>query len=158
MTAPSRPLPVTGAELVTVSIGGQQFAIDIMSVREIRGWSRSTPLPNAPAHFLGMINLRGTILPVVDLRARLGLGTSEVGRSSVVIVVQIGPRQVGLLVDAVCDILRVTDGMIQEPPDLGGGQAHEFVHGVMTMDDAVVSLLYLDNIAPASDDEISAAA
>ena len=157
MTAPSRPLPVTGAELVTVSIGGQQFAIDIMSVREIRGWSRSTPLPNAPAHFLGMINLRGTILPVVDLRARLGLGVSEVGRASVVIVVQIGPRQVGLLVDAVCDILRVTDGMIQPPPDLGNGRPHEFVHGVMTMDDAVVSLLYLDNIAPASDEVAEAA-
>ncbi|HEX7758254.1 MAG TPA: chemotaxis protein CheW [Caulobacteraceae bacterium] len=157
MTEPSRPLPVTGAELVTVSIGGQQFAIDIMSVREIRGWSRSTPLPNAPAHFLGMINLRGSILPVVDLRARLGLGVSEVGRASVVIVVQIGPRQVGLLVDAVCDILRVTDGMIQAPPDLGNGRTHEFVHGVMTMDDAVVSLLYLDNIAPATEEAAVAA-
>jgi purine-binding chemotaxis protein CheW len=143
-----RPLPQVGAELVTVTVGEQQFAIDIMCVREIRGWTASTPLPNAPAHFLGMINLRGVILPVLDLGARLGLGPSLIGRSSVVIVVQIGSRQVGLLVDAVCDILRVTDGMIQPPPEIGVPQVHEFVEGVMTTEEGIISLLALSGILP----------
>jgi purine-binding chemotaxis protein CheW len=149
----STALPSSGAELVTVAIGEQQFAIDIMSVREIRGWTASTPLPNAPSHFLGMINLRGSILPVVDLGARLGLGATAADRSSVVIVVQIGTRQVGLLVDAVCDILALSDGMMQAPPDIGAPEVNEFVAGVMTTDHGIVSLLCLDNILPAEDRE-----
>lgn len=149
----STELPSSGAELVTVAIGEQQFAIDIMSVREIRGWTASTPLPNAPSHFLGMINLRGSILPVVDLGARLGLGATAADRSSVVIVVQIGSRQVGLLVDAVCDILALSDGMLQSPPDIGAPEVNEFVAGVMTTEHGIVSLLCLDNILPAEERE-----
>lgn len=157
MNRHSEALPQAGAELVTVAVGEQQFAIDIMSVREIRGWTRSTPLPNAPPHLLGMINLRGVILPVIDLRARLGLGASEVGRSSVVVVVQSGERQVGLLVDAVCDILRVTDGLIQSPPDLGDGYRQDFVSGVMTTDNGIIGLLSLTHIVPAGDSDAAAA-
>lgn len=157
MNRHSETLPQVGAELVTVAVGEQQFAIDIMSVREIRGWTRSTPLPNAPAHFLGMINLRGVILPVIDLRARLGLGASEVGRASVVVVVQSGERQVGLLVDAVCDILRVTEGLIQSPPDLGDGCRQDFISGVMTTDHGIIGLLSLQHIVPADDADAAAA-
>ncbi len=146
-------LPSSGAELVTVAIGEQQFAIDIMSVREIRGWTVSTPLPNAPSHFLGMINLRGSILPVVDLGARLGLGATAADRSSVVIVVQVGARQIGLLVDAVCDILALTEGMLQPPPDVGAPEVNEFVAGVMTTDHGIVSLLRLDHIIPSEERE-----
>jgi purine-binding chemotaxis protein CheW len=105
-------LPTAGAELITVRIGDQQFAIDIMSVREIRGWAASTPLPHAPAYVRGMINLRGVILPVVDLGARLGLAPTSAGRFSVVVVAEIDGRQIGLLVDAVCDILLLTDHML----------------------------------------------
>lgn len=141
-------LPPVGAELISVQIGGQLFAIDIMSVREIRGWTASTKLPHSPAHVLGMINLRGSILPVVDLGLRLGIVHNPPDSSSVVIVAQIGETQVGLLVDAVCDILTVMPDMIQEPPDIGVEAVRGFVRGVMTIETGIVSLLCLDNVLP----------
>ena len=114
-----------GHELIIVDIGGQQVAIDIMSVREIRGWSASTRLPQSLAHVLGMINLRGSVLPVIDFSSRLGLGDSEPNAASVVIVTEIGDRLVGLLVDAVCDILTLGDGMLQPWLDVGAPRVHE---------------------------------
>ena len=142
-------LPLAGEELIEVRIGDQQYAIDIMSVREIRGWTTSTPLPHAPAHVLGMINLRGAILPVDDLGARLGVGSTTPSASSVVVVAHIDGREVGLLVDAVCDIRTVTEGLLQPPPDIGDQGVREFVRGVMTTEAGIVSLLSLDSVLPA---------
>lgn len=140
--------PEVGSELVSIAVGGQFYAIDIMSVREIRGWTASTPLPHAPEHVLGMINLRGAILPVVDLSARLGLGRSSPTSSSVVVVTQIAERQVGLVVDAVCDIITVEEGMLQAPPEIGSADVREFVQGVMSTDEGIVSVLTLDQVLP----------
>lgn len=140
--------PEIGSELVSIAVGGQLYAIDIMSVREIRGWTASTPLPHAPPHVLGMINLRGAILPVVDLSARLGLGRSAPTGSSVVVVAQINDRQVGLVVEAVCDILTVEEGMLQDPPDTGSAEVRDFVQGVMSTDEGIVSVLVLDQVLP----------
>jgi purine-binding chemotaxis protein CheW len=136
-------------EVIVVGIGGQQFAIDIMSVREIRGWTISTPLPGSPDHVLGMINLRGAVLPVVDLGARLGLGDTSPDSSSVVVVAQIHDRQVGLLVDAVEDILAVSEDMLQATPEIGSEASRAFVASVMTTDTGIVSLLSLDEVLPA---------
>lgn len=148
MAAGRAKLPEVGAELITVRIGDTQFAIDIMSVREIRGWAPSTPLPHAPAYVHGMINLRGVILPVVDLGLRLGLSRTQPDSSSVVVVTEIGGRQIGLLVDAVCDILLLTENMLQEAPDVGAAVVRDFVHGVMTTEDGIVTLLSLDEVLP----------
>ncbi|ESR25160.1 chemotaxis protein CheW [Lutibaculum baratangense] len=139
-------LPQAGAELIAVSLGAQKFAIDIMSVREIRGWTTSTPLPQAPSYVLGMINLRGAVLPVIDLGAKLGFGNTNPQRSSVVVVVQGGGQQVGLLVDAVCDILTVGQNSVQDVPEVGAGAVHDAVLGVMTIDDEIVSILALDHV------------
>jgi purine-binding chemotaxis protein CheW len=138
-----------GCELIVVEIAGQQFAIDIMSVREIRGWSASTRLPHAPAHVLGMVNLRGSVLPVIDFAARLGLGESEPNAASVVIVAEIGERLVGLMVDAVCDILTLGNGMLQGAPEVGDPGVREFVRGVITTDEGIVTFLSLDAVIPA---------
>jgi purine-binding chemotaxis protein CheW len=116
-------------------------------VREIRGWTASTPLPHAPPHVLGMINLRGSILPVIDLGSLLGVGETAVSASSVVMVAQIGEHQVGLLVDAVCDILMVGENMLQEPPSVGD-RVRDFVAGVMTTEQGIVTLLRLDHVMP----------
>lgn len=148
MTTEAQGLPAVGAELVTVAIGGQHFAVDIMVVREIRGWTTSTPLPHSPPYVLGMINLRGAVLPVVDLGERLGLRQCARDSSSVVIVAQIEGREVGLLVDEVCDILTVRENMIQDAPDVGSGVVDDFVRGVITTDDMVVTLLTLDGVLP----------
>lgn len=141
-------LPAIGAELITVSIGEHLYAIDVMQVREIRGWSTSTPLPHAPAHVLGMINLRGAILPVIDLGSLLGVGATQVSASAVVMVAQIGAEQVGLLVDAVCDIVTVSENMVQPAPKVGGGRVGEFVTGVMTTAEGIVTILNLDHVMP----------
>ena len=152
-------IPAPGAELISVRIGDQAYAIDIMAVREIRGWSAATPLPHAPPHVLGMMNLRGAILPVIDLGARLGLGAANPTASSVVVVAQIGEAQVGLVVDAVSDILTVTEGLIQAAPEVGSRDSNAFVAGVMTIDAAIVSLLALDQVIPAgAEDAIAEAA
>jgi len=148
MSAPKPKLPSAGSELITVQIGDQQFAIDIMSVREIRGWTATTPLPHAPAYVHGMIDLRGTVLPVVDLGSRLGLSSTQPDRSSVVVVAQINDRPVGLLVDAVCDIVLVTENMLQQTPDVGTAVVQDFVQGVMTTEDGIVTMLCLDQVLP----------
>jgi purine-binding chemotaxis protein CheW len=144
--------PTPGHELIIVEIGSQKFAIDIMSVREIRGWCASTRLPQSPAHVLGMINLRGSVLPVVDFSSRLGLGESEPNTASVVIVAEIGDRLVGLLVDAVCDILTLGEGMLQPAPEVGDSRVHEFVRGVITTNNEIITLLSLDAVIPPSEE------
>src|SRR5882724_7312205 len=102
-----------GIELMAFRIGAQEFCVDIVSVREIRGWTPATALPHSPIFVRGVINLRGVVLPIVDLAARLGLASVEPTLRHVIIVAQIGQQIVGLLVDAVSEILTVTDDMIQ---------------------------------------------
>jgi purine-binding chemotaxis protein CheW len=136
----------TGAELISVRLAGNLFALDIMSVREIRGWSASTPLPHAPPHVLGMINLRGQVLPVIDLSTLLGLGPSTPGPSSVVVVTQMEGVQAGLLVDAVCDIITIAPGELQDVPEVGA--VTEFVDGILATPEGIVSVLALRNALP----------
>lgn len=135
-------------ELITFRIDDQEFCVDIMSVREIRGWTRATSLPQSPEYIKGVVNLRGAVLPVVDLRRRLGLGAVEPSARHVVIVTHIGARVVGLLVDAVSDILSVTDEDIQPTPDVGCDMVRTFVRGLLAMDGRMISLISLDRILP----------
>ncbi|HEY0648016.1 chemotaxis protein CheW [Phenylobacterium sp.] len=135
-------------EVVSVSIGSSLFAIDIMSVREIRGWTPSTPLPHAPDYVRGMINLRGAVLPVVDLGALLGFGVSKLGASSVVVVVQIDGRQVGLVVDAVCDIIGLAAEELHPPPEVGSRGVRDCIRGLFSTDDGIICLLTLDGTLP----------
>lgn len=145
-----------GHELMVVEIAGQRFAIDIMSVREIRGWTSSTRLPHAPDHVLGMINLRGQVLPVIDFATRLGLGGSEPHPASVVMVTEIGGRMVGLLVDAVCDILTLEAGMMQPTPEVGSISVRTFVRGVITTADSIVTMLSLEAVIPPEEQLVAA--
>src|ERR1700742_1433713 len=105
-------------QFITFRSGEQEFGAGIMAIREIRGWTETTPLPHAPDYVRGVINLRGVVLPVVDLKARLGLGRTQADPKHVIVVVQAGDRTIGILVDAVSDILTVTGGEIQPTPEL----------------------------------------
>ena len=135
-------------ELISFRIGEQEFCLDIMAVREIRGGAATTPLPHSPDFVLGVINLRGAVLPIIDLKARLGLGKGETTERSVVIVVRIGSRLVGLLVDAVSEILAADPSMIQPTPSIGCDTVTRFVRGILTMDGRIVSWIALDEILP----------
>ncbi|HZZ30694.1 MAG TPA: chemotaxis protein CheW [Phenylobacterium sp.] len=135
-------------ELISFRIGAQEFCVDIMAVREIRGWTVATALPQAPPYVRGVINLRGAVLPVVDLAARLGFEGSETSDRHVIIVAQIGPQVVGLLVDAVSDILTVTDQAIQPTPDVASDAAKQFVRGLLAVDGRMISLIGLERVLP----------
>lgn len=140
-------------ELIAFRIGRQEFCVDIMSVREIRGWTPATPLPRAPGFMKGVINLRGAVLPIVDLGARLGLATSEPTARHVIMVAHVGGRTVGLLVDAVSDIIQLKDGEIQSTPDVASDQVRTFVKGIFAVDGRMISLLELEWILPDAEAE-----
>jgi purine-binding chemotaxis protein CheW len=137
-----------GQELISFRIGEQEFCVDIMAVREIRGWTQATPLPQAPSYVRGVINLRGAVLPIVDLSARLGLGATEPSVRNVIIVVRIGTRLVGLLVDAVSEVLTATSDMIQPTPDVSCDAVKMFIRGILALDGRMVSWITLDRILP----------
>ncbi|MBI4275779.1 MAG: chemotaxis protein CheW [Rhizobiales bacterium] len=136
-------------ELISFRIGAQEFCVDVMSVREIRGWTATTPLPHAPNYVRGVINLRGVVLPVIDLGGRLGLSMTDPTARHVIIVTRIGNQIVGLLVDAVCDILTVSQNAIQTTPDLEYDTNKTFVRGLLPIDGRMISLITLENVLPA---------
>ena len=133
-------------ELVAFRIGDQEYCVDIMAVREIRGWTPATPLPHGPAYLRGVINLRGAVLPIVDLSARLGLGLAEPTERHVIIVAKVGRQVVGLLVDAVTHILSVGNEAVQSPPDVSSERVRRFVRGLLAIDGRMVTLLALDQV------------
>jgi purine-binding chemotaxis protein CheW len=124
-----------------------------MQVREIRGWTPATPLPRTPSYMKGVINLRGAVLPIVDLGARLGLTTSEPSARHVIMVVNVGGRTLGLLVEAVSDIINVSDDMVQPTPDVACDQVKTFVKGLFAIDGRMVSLISLDRVLPETEAE-----
>lgn len=127
-------------ELVLIGVGGQTFAIDIMALREIRGWTPTTLLPGAPAYVRGVVNLRGLPLPIIDLGLRLGFPPAEPDSRSAVAVVQIAERTVGLLVESVSEIISIEAASIQPPPDLEG-MSSSAVSGLLAMADGMVGVL-----------------
>ena len=124
-----------------------------MAVREIRGWTQATPLPQAPSYVRGVINLRGAVLPIVDLSARLGLGDTEPSVRNVIIVVRIGTRLVGLLVDAVSEVLTATADTIQPTPDVSCDAVKRFIRGIIALDGRMVSWITLDKLLPEQEAE-----
>ena len=136
----------TGRELISFQIGEQEFCVDITSVREIRGFTPATPVPHAPAYMRGVINLRGAVMPVIDLGSRLGMQTSEPTARHVIIVAKVGDHSVGLVVDAVCETFAVNPEQVQPLPDIGGESAKSVVRGFLQVDERMISLISLDQL------------
>ncbi|MEJ0096645.1 MAG: chemotaxis protein CheW [Methylocella sp.] len=153
MNEPIRTDLASARELIAFRIGAQEFCVDIMSVREIRGWTPATALPQSPGFVRGVVNLRGAVLPIIDLAARLGFPPAEPTARHVIIVAQIGNQVIGLLVDAVSDILSATDDLVQATPDVASDMAKTFVRGVLAIDQRMISLIALDHVLPASERE-----
>lgn len=135
-------------ELISFRIDHQEFGLDIMAVREIRGWTETAPLPHSPHYMRGVINLRGAVLPIVDLKSRLGLGDIVASPRSVVIVVHTAGRLIGLLVDAVSEILTADRATIQPTPDVGCDMVSQFVRGIIALEERMISLIALDEVLP----------
>lgn len=135
-------------ELIAFRIGEQEFCVNIMSVREIRGWTQATPMPHAPAYVLGVINLRGAVLPIVDLSARLGMKDAEPSARHVIIVAQVKNRVVGLLVEAVSDILTITEENIQPVPEISSDLEKQYARGILAIDKRMICMIELDALFP----------
>ncbi|MBP1885922.1 chemotaxis protein CheW [Sinorhizobium mexicanum] len=153
MTYAAKNLTTGGRELIAFRVGDQEFCVNIMAVREIRGWTPATPMPHAPSYVLGVINLRGAVLPIVDLSARLGMKAAEPTVRHVIIVAQVKSQMVGLLVDAVSDILTVRDDEIQPTPDISSEFEKSFARGVLAIEGRMICLIELEAVFPREERE-----
>ncbi|MFA6265912.1 MAG: chemotaxis protein CheW [Pseudolabrys sp.] len=133
-------------EFISFAIGDDQYGVDIMAVREIKGWAAITHLPKQPDYVRGVLNLRGAIVPIVDLRCRFGQGLTETSPLHIVIIVQIGDRQVGLIGDRVLDIVSVTAAQIQAVPHTDIAHSTKFLAGLVSNDDVMIALIDLPNL------------
>lgn len=136
-------------EFLVFRIQGQEFCLEIGAVREIRSATKAVPLPNAPVEFKGVINLRGTVLPIVDMASRLGLAVVSAPTNPVIIVAESGERLVGLEVDIVDDIISVRQAEIQSIPTIPTGGIQEFVCGIVNISNRLICLLAVDRLLPA---------
>ncbi len=143
-------------EMITFVVGTQEFCVDVMKVREIRVWTPVTPLIHAPSFVCGMINLRGTVLPIVDFAARLGLPPSEANARKAILVVETGDRTFGLLVQDVSEIHTIGADLIQPTPDVAAQMAKDFVSGIIATDGRMITLIALDAILPPMSGQVAA--
>ena len=137
-------------QMLTFEIGGESYGVEILRVREIRGWTSVTRIPRAPAHVLGVLNLRGSIVPVVDLRMRFELERAEYTKVTVVIVLSVqsstGRREVGVVVDAVSDVVDVNEAEMKPAPDLGSQFSNDYIRGLVPLAQRMVVLLDIDKL------------
>jgi purine-binding chemotaxis protein CheW len=134
------------SQFISFAIGDDQYGVDIMSVREIKGWSQITPLPRQPDYMRGVLNLRGIMVPIIDLRCRFGQGMTEASPLHIVIVVQIGPNHVGLLADRVLDIVALEPSQIQPVPRIAQASRADFLSGLMTTESGMIALIDLSHL------------
>jgi purine-binding chemotaxis protein CheW len=135
-----------GRQYLTFAVGAEEYGIDILRVQEIRGYAPVTPIPNTPPYIKGVMNLRGTIIPVVDFRAKLAMRAAEYNQFTVIIVITVGTKIVGLIVDAVSDVLDIPHADIQATPDFGAQVDARFIDGVAKAGDKLVVLLDIDRL------------
>lgn len=135
-------------QYLTFFLADEEYGVDILKVQEIRGWDGATAIPNTPDYILGVSNLRGMVVPIIDLRQRFQLANVEFNSSTVVVIVKVvsdsNERTVGLVVDAVSEVYSLPKEAIGEAPDLGGAISTSFVKGLATMDEKMIILLDID--------------
>jgi purine-binding chemotaxis protein CheW len=133
-------------QLVTFKLGSEEFGVDILKVQEIIKMMNVTKIPNAPVFIEGVINLRGKIIPIVDLRKRLGFEDREFDKSTRIIVVELDGLVLGFIVDSVSEVLRIPEDTIEPPPSMVAGIESEYIEGVGKLDDRLLILLELKKI------------
>lgn len=141
-------------QYLTFLLAGQEYGIEILRVQEIKGWDKPTRIPHSPEHVLGVINLRGSVVPIVDLRMRFGVEQAPFGPTTVVIVVRVhaerGELTVGIVVDAVCEVCNVTAEDLRPPPEVGGAIDSDLIKGLAMTRERMLILLSVDRLITAS--------
>ena len=133
-------------EIVSFHLSDQEFCIDIMAIREIRGWAPVTPMPHTPPYVLGLINLRGAVIPVIDMACRLGMKMTEPSERSAIIVTDIAGKLVGLLVEQVSDMMTIRSEDLQPAPDIIPEEQRSFCRGIVALEKSMVCFLNLDTV------------
>ena len=133
-------------QLVSFKIGDEEFGVDILSVQEINRMSQITKVPNTPEFIEGVINLRGRIVPVIDLRVKLGMVRKDHGKDTRIVVVELKGKTMGFIVDEVNEVLRISKDITEAPPDIVGGVNSEYITSIGKLDDRLLILLDLEKI------------
>jgi purine-binding chemotaxis protein CheW len=139
-------------QVISFAIGNDQYGVDIMAVREIKGWTDITHLPKQPDYVRGVLNLRGVIVPIIDLRCRFGQGMTEATPLHIVIIVHIGSKPIGLLADRVLDIVSLDESQVQPVPRIAHSNRINFLSGLVTIEGAMIALIDLQNLLSGSMD------
>jgi purine-binding chemotaxis protein CheW len=135
-----------GSEFLTFTLGDEEYGLDILKVQEIRGYDAVTTIANTPAFIKGVINLRGTIVPIVDLRIKFHLGTVEYDQLTVVIILNLGQRVVGIVVDSVSDVLALTPEQIRPAPELSATLDTRYITGLGTVGERMLILVDIEKL------------
>jgi len=135
-----------GSQYLTFTLGHEEYGVEILKVQEIKGYSAITPIPNTPPYIKGVMNLRGTVIPVVDLRSKLSMAEAEYNQFTVIIVVNVGAKVMGLVVDSVSDVLNIPKEDIQATPDFGAQVDARFINGMAKAGEKLVVLLDIEKV------------
>ncbi len=142
-------------QFLTFILAGEEYGVDILRVQEIKGWSSVTPIPNTPSYMKGVINLRGAIVPIIDLRERFGLEHLEYGPTTVVVILRVKAngkeRIMGIVVDAVSEVYNINANNLQPPPEFGGVIKTEFIKGLSAVEETMVIILDIDHLLNADE-------
>lgn len=142
----SKPGEEAGREYLAFSLGGEEYAVNILQVQEIRAYERVTRIANMPAFIKGVMNLRGAVVPVVDLRVRFNVGKAEYDASTIVIVINIGPRTIGMVVDGVSDVVGLKASQLRPAPQIAGVLTAEFLEGVAILDQRMLIIVDINGL------------
>ena len=138
-------------EFLSFRLGAEEYGIEILKVQEIRGWEQPTTIANTPAFIKGVINLRGIIVPIVDLRLKFNLGEAKYDEFTVVIILSVAKRVVGAVVDAVSDVMSLSPGQIKPAPEFSAALETQFITGLGTIDERMLILLDIEKLMNSRD-------
>jgi purine-binding chemotaxis protein CheW len=138
-------------EYLTFRLGEEEYGIDILKVQEIRGYEQPTRIANAPSFIKGVVNLRGVIVPIVDMRIKFNLGSAEYNDFTVVIILNLGARVVGIVVDSVSDVMELSPEQIRPAPEVGAVVDADFITGLGTLNDRMLILIEIERLMAAAD-------
>ncbi len=142
---------IAGREFLAFKLGKEEYGIDILKVQEIRGYEAVTRIASAPEFIKGVINLRGIIIPVVDMRIKFQLGEAVYDQFTVVIILNINGRVVGMVVDSVSDVTTLTQDQVKPPPEMGTAFSTEYIIGLGTIDERMLILVDIDRLMSSPD-------
>ena len=139
-------------EFLTFVLGSENYALDIMTVKEIRGYEEVTKIANAPDYIKGVLNLRGDIVPIVDLRLKFNVGKATYDEFTIVIMLMVGERIVGIVVDEVSDVIKVSESEVKSPPEFGVAFDSAYLHGLTSINEQMIILVNIQKLI--SSDEL----